>query len=246
VNFGVSRLFTALVPILFAYGGWQSCANIAGEIRNPGRNLARANVFGVIVVVILYLSLNVAYLWVLTPAEVAASPALAADVARAAAGDAGARFVTLLIVVSSLGFLAVVVLTGARLYYAMATDGLLVAAVGRLHPRYHTPVVALWLQAAVSLILMATNTYDQLLSYVVFADWLFFGLTAAGLFVVRRQRTAAGGEIARVPGHPVTTAVFVAVAVGIVVNSFFVYPIQSAVGSTILLLAAAVYFVTQR
>ena len=94
-----------------------------------------------IVVVILYLSLNVAYLWVLTPAEVAASPALAADVARAAAGDAGARFVTLLIVVSSLGFLAVVVLTGARLYYAMATDGLLVAAAARLHPRYHTPVV---------------------------------------------------------------------------------------------------------
>jgi basic amino acid/polyamine antiporter, APA family len=246
VDFGVSRLFTALVPILFAYGGWQSCANIAGEIKNPGRNLARANVFGVIVVVILYLSLNVAYLWVLTPAEVAASPALAADVARAAAGDAGARFVTLLIVVSSLGFLSVVVLTGARLYYAMATDGLLVAAAARLHPRYHTPVVALWLQATVSLILMTTNTYDQLLSYVVFADWLFFGLTAAGLFVVRRRQTAAGGEFARVPGHPVTTAVFVAVAAGIVVNSFFVYPIQSAIGSAILLSAAAVYFVTHR
>jgi APA family basic amino acid/polyamine antiporter len=246
VDFGVSRLFTALVPILFAYGGWQSCANIAGEIKNPGRNLARANVFGVIVVVILYLSLNVAYLWVLTPAEVAASPALAADVARAAAGDAGARFVTVLIVVSSLGFLAVVVLTGARLYYAMATDGLLVAAAARLHPRYHTPVVALWLQATVSLILMTTNTYDQLLSYVVFADWLFFGLTAAGLFIVRRQQTAAAGEIARVPGHPVTTAVFVAVAAGIVVNSFFAYPIQSAIGSAILLSAAGVYFVTHR
>ena len=246
VDFGVSRLFTALVPILFAYGGWQSCANIAGEIKNPGRNLARANVFGVIVVVILYLSLNVAYLWVLTPAEVAASPALAADVARAAAGDAGARFVTLLIVVSSLGFLAVVVLTGARLYYAMATDGLLVAAAARLHPRYHTPVVALWLQATVSLILMTTNTYDQLLSYVVFADWLFFGLTAAGLFIVRRQQTAAAGEIARVPGHPVTTAVFVAVAAGIVVNSFFAYPIQSAIGSAILLSATGVYFVMHR
>ena len=246
VDLGVSRLFTALVPILFAYGGWQSCANIAGEIKNPGRNLARANVLGVIVVVVLYLSLNVAYLWVLTPAEVAASPALAADAARAAAGDAGARFVTLLITVSSLGFLAVVVLTGARLYYAMATDGLLVAAVARLHPRYHTPVVALWLQAAVSLILMTTNTYDQLLSYVVFADWLFFGLTAAGLFIVRRREMAAAGEIARVPGHPVTTAIFVAVAVGIVVNSFFVYPIQSAIGSAILLSATGVYFVMHR
>lgn len=246
VDFGLSRLLTALVPILFAYGGWQSCANIAGEIKNPGRNLARANVLGVIVVVILYLALNVAYLWVLTPAEVAASPALAADAARAAAGDAGARFVTLLILVSSLGFLAVVVLTGARLYYAMAADGLLVGAAARLHPRYHTPVVALWLQAAVSLILLTTNTYDQLLSYVVFADWLFFGLTAAGLFIVRQRQADPAAEIARVPGHPVTTAMFVAVAAGIVVNSFFAYPIQSAIGSAILLSAAGFYFVTHR
>jgi len=253
VSFGLSRLLTALVPILFAYGGWQSCANIAGEIRNPARNLARANVFGVIVVVALYLSLNVAYLWVLTPAQVAASPALAADMARAAAGEAGARFVALLITVSSLGFLAVVVLTGARLYYAMATDGLMLAAAARLHPRYQTPVFALWLQAAVSLVLLTTNTYDQLLSYVVFADWLFFGLTAAALFIVRRPafaQAAAGARedaaVARVPGHPLTTAVFVAVAAGIVINSFFVYPTQSAVGSGILLAAAAVYFVTHR
>jgi basic amino acid/polyamine antiporter, APA family len=108
------------VPILFAYGGWQSCANIAAEIKNPVRNLPRANVIGVIVVVVLYLSMNVAYLWVLTPAQVAASPALAADMARVAAGSAGAQFVSLLIIVSSLGFLAVVILTGPRLYYAMA------------------------------------------------------------------------------------------------------------------------------
>ena len=109
----VHLLLTALVPILFAYGGWQSCANIAAEIKDPARNLARANVLGVIVVVVLYLSLNLAYLWVMTPAQIAASPALAADMARAVAGDAGARFVALLIVVSSLGFLAVVILTGA-------------------------------------------------------------------------------------------------------------------------------------
>ena len=94
--------------------------------------------------------------------------------------------------------------------------------------------------------LMTTNTYDQLLSYVVFADWLFFGLTAGGLFIVRRRERAAAGEIARVPGHPVTTAIFVAVAAGIVVNSFFVYPIQSAIGSAILLSATAVYFVMHR
>ena len=236
-------LLTALVPILFAYGGWHSCANIAGEIRNPARSLPRANVIGVVVVVALYLSLNLAYLWVMTPAQIAASPALAADMARAAAGEAGARFVALLIIVSSLGFLTVVIMTGPRLYYAMAADGLLFDRVGRLHPKYQTPVFALWLQAAVSLTLMTTNTYDQLLSYVVFADWLFFGLTAGALLIVRHRDPRPDGDIASVPGHPVTTLMFVAVAAGVVLNSFVAYPAQSLIGSAILLFATGIFFV---
>src|SRR4029077_2151044 len=185
------------------------------------RNLAKANVLGVIVVVVLYLSMNLAYLWVLTPAQMAASPALAADMARAVAGAAGAQFVAFLIVVSSLGFLAVVILTGPRLIYAMAADGLFFRRAAQLHPRYRTPVFALWFQAAVSLALLTTNTYDQLLSYVVFADWLFFGLTAGGLVIVRRRerhdrRDGTGGHrVAAMPGHPWTTFVFIAVAAGI-------------------------------
>jgi len=193
---------------------------------------------------VLYLSLNLAYLWVLTPQQVAASPALAADMARVVAGEIGARFVAALIVVSSLGFLAVVILTGPRLYYAMAADGLLFERAGRLHARYKTPVFALWFQAAVSLTLLTTNTYDQLLSYVVFADWLFFGLTAGALLIVRYQHPAPPGDaIAYAPGHPVTTMLFVAVAAGVVLNSFIAYPTQSLIGSAILVVAAAVYFV---
>src|SRR6185312_1075205 len=210
-----------------------SCANIAAEIKDPARNLARANVLGVLAVVVLYLSLNLAYLWVLTPAQVAASPALAADMAPAAAGEAGARFVALLIVVSSLGFLAVVILTGPRLIYAMAADGLFFRRAARLHPRYRTPVFALCFQAVVSLALLTTNTYDQLLSYVVFADWLFFGLTAGALVIVRRRAAPASSDIAPAPGHPWTTAVFISVAAGIVVNSFFAYPAQLLIGSAI-------------
>jgi APA family basic amino acid/polyamine antiporter len=248
-------ILTALVPILFAYGGWQSCANIAGEIKQPARNLPRANVIGVIAVVLLYLSLNLAYLWVLTPQQIAESPALAADMARAVAGAAGARLVALLIVVSSLGFLAVVILTGPRLYYAMALDGIFFPRAARLHPVYRTPVFALWFQAAVSLVLMTTNTYDQLLSYVVFADWLFFGLTAGALLIVRRRGPAKAGhfrdledpsEIAYAPGHPLTTVAFIAVAAGVVVNSFVVYSTQSLIGTTILLTATVVYFVAVR
>ncbi|HYM21556.1 MAG TPA: amino acid permease [Vicinamibacterales bacterium] len=241
-------LFTALIPILFAYGGWQSCANIAAEIKNPERNLPRANVLGVLVVVALYVTLNLAYLWVLTPAQIAASPALASDVAFAVAGQAGARFVTILIVISTLGFLSVVILTGPRLYYAMAADGLFFARAGRLHPRYRTPVFALWFQCVVSLALMATNTYDQLLSYVVFADWLFFGLTACALIIVRRRLGPSGSfhTVAFVPGHPWTTLTFVAVAAGVVVDSFVVYPTQSLIGSAILGAAAGGFFVARR
>lgn len=235
-------LFTALVPILFAYGGWQGCASIAGEIRNPTRNLPRANVYGVALVVLLYLVLNLAYLWVLTPSQMAASPALAADMARAVAGAAGARFVALLIVLSSLGFLSVVILTGPRLYYAMAQDGLFFARAARLHPRFRTPMFALGFQAAVSLALLMTNSYDQLLSYVIFADWLFFGLTAAALFVVRSRERALPAGVAAMPGHPFTTLLFVLVAAGIVINSFVTYPVQSLTSSAILCVAAAVHF----
>jgi APA family basic amino acid/polyamine antiporter len=238
-------LFTALVPILFAYGGWQNCASIAGEIKDPARNLARANVLGVVIVVTLYLSLNLAYLWVLTPSQIAASPALAADVARTVAGDLGARLVATLIVLSSLGFLAVIILTGARLCYAMAADGLFFKSAARLHPRYRTPIFALWFQAAISIALLGTNTYDQLLSYVVFADWLFFGLTAASLFVLRRTQVETN-MVARSPGHPVTTFVFVAVAAGIVINSFIAYTTQSLIGTIILVVATVAYFVLVR
>jgi APA family basic amino acid/polyamine antiporter len=134
----------------------------------------------------------------------------------------------------------------------MASDGLYFARAGRLHPRYQTPVFALWFQAAVSLVLLSTNTYDQLLSYVVFADWLFFGLTAASLFIARRRDHAAAASgrdgapraaTFMTPGHPWTTGAFVLVAAGVVVNTFFVYPIQSAIGAAVLLVAAAVYYV---
>jgi len=234
------------VPILFADGVGQSGANIDAEIKDPVRNLPRANVLGVIVVVVLYLSLNLAYLWQMTPAQIAASPALAADMARAAVGDAGARFVAVLIVVSSLGFISVVVLTGARLIYAMAADGLFFRRAATLHPRWATPVFALWFQAAVSVALLTTNTYDQLLSYVVFADWLFFGLTAAAVFIIRSREHKPSAEVACVPGHPWTTGAFVAVAAGVVINSFVAAPSQSAIGSTILVAAAATFYAMRR
>ena len=242
---GLAPLLTALVPILFAYGGWQNCGAVAAEIREPGRTLAWANVIGVSLVVLLYVGLNVTYLRVLTPSQMAASSVLAADVAHAAAGDLGARLVSALILVSSLGFLSVITLTGPRLYYAMARDGRFFPRAGRLHARYGTPSFSLWFQCGVCLVLLASNSYDQLLSYVVFADWLFFALTVGGLFLLRRRAPAPPG-VFLAPGHPFSTLAFVLVAFGIVANSFVAFPVQSLTGSAILLLSALIYLAVVR
>ena len=241
----LTAFFAALVPILFSYGGWQNCGSVAAEIRDPRRTLARANVAGVVLVVLVYVGLNVLYLRVLPPEKVAGSTALAADVARQLAGDAGARFVAALIVVSCLGFLAVITLTGPRLYYAMARDGVFLRRAGVLHPRYGTPSFTVRLQAVVSLVLLFSQTYDQLLSYVVFCDWLFFALTASALFALRRREPRPEGGF-RAPGHPVTTALFVLVGVGIVVNSFVAAPIQALAGCGVLLIGVAAYGLSVR
>ena len=233
-------LLTALVPIMFAYGGWQNCGTLAAEIKNPARTLAWANILGVNIVIVLYVMLNLAYLRALPPDAIAHSSALAADAARAMVGEAGGRFVSALIVISCLGYLAAMTLTGPRLYYAMARDGVFFERAAHLHPRYGTPVFALWFQATVSLVLLTTNTYDELLSFVVFADWLFFMFTAGAIFIVRR-RGETGPDVVTVPGHPFTTGAFVLVAIGMVVNSFFAYPTQSLVGSAILVFGAVVY-----
>jgi len=241
----LSLFFAALVPVLFAYGGWQNCGSLAAEIRDAGRTLVRANLLGVALVVVVYVGLNVIYLRVLSPAEVAGSQALAADVARRLIGPTGATFVGALIVVSCLGFLSVMTMTGPRLYYAMALDGVFLRRAARLHPRFQTPSFTIRLQAAAALALLLSQTYDQLLSFVVFSDWLFFALTAAGLFVLRRRDGFPPGTF-RAPGHPVTTALFVATGAGIVINSFVAAPRQALAGCGVLAAGAIAHALTVR
>lgn len=240
----LSLFFAALVPVLFAYGGWQNCGSLAAEIREAGRTLARANVAGVALVVAVYVGLNLVYLAVLSPSEIAASGALAADVAGRLAGPVGARFVAGLIVVSCLGFLAVMTLTGPRLYFAMARDGVFWRRAGELHPRFSTPAFTIRMQAGAALVLLLTQSYDQLLSYVVFADWLFFALAAAGLFVLRRRGGAPLGHF-RTPGHPWSTGLFVAVAVGVVINSFVAAPVQALAGCGVLAVGSLAYLLSR-
>jgi basic amino acid/polyamine antiporter, APA family len=242
---GVVALGTALVPILFTYGGWQQTNFIAEEIVDPERNLPRALVLGVVVVVAGYLLANLAYLRVLGPGGLAASSAPAAAVMRAVLGPAGSTIIAAGIAISTFGFLNLVILVTPRVFHAMAADGVFVPSLARLHPVYRTPTAALLLQATWAIVLTLSGTFGQLVSYVAFGDWIFFGLTAAGLFVYRaRDRLSAPGY--RVPGYPWTPLLFVVAAVFVVASSVRASPMHALIGAGLIAVGVPVYLLQGR
>jgi APA family basic amino acid/polyamine antiporter len=243
-----SAFGAALVPVLFAYGGWQTAPFVAEEIREPRRNLPRGLILGVAGVVALYLSVNLVCLRVLGHAGLAATDAPASAVMRAALGEPGARLIAAGIAVSTLGFLSQSMLTGPRVYYAMAADGLFFRAVGRVHPRTHVPVLAVALQGVLAVVVALSGRYEQILDYVVPTDWIFFGLGASSLLVLRRRDAAGSGAAPprvafQVPGHPWTTAAFVLVSALVAANGFYTYPRQSLIGLAILAAGVPAYAV---
>ena len=242
-------LAVAMVPVLFAYGGWQTSNFVAGEIREPRRNLPRALVFGVAGVIVLYLAVNYACVAVLGPRGLAATQTPASAVMARAFGPRGARWIAVGIAISALGFLSQSILTAPRVYYAMARDGLFFRSVGWIDPRRGVPSVAILLQAAMAIVIALSGRYDQILSYVVSMDFVFFGLTATCLFVFRRRGAAPGAaaaRFARVPGHPVTTLLFVAASWLVVASTIAKYPGNTAVGFGILIAGIPVYLLWRR
>ena len=185
-------LSTALVPVLFSYGGWQQTNFVAEEMRDAERTLPRALVLGVLIVVAVYLGANMAYLRALGVGGLAASSAPAADMMGMLAGDGGRRLIAAGIAASTFGFLNLVILVSPRVYQAMARDGLFFAGFAKLHPTFRTPVMAIVFQATVAVVLILTGSYGQLLDWVVFADWIFFTATALTLIVIRRRDRDAG------------------------------------------------------
>jgi APA family basic amino acid/polyamine antiporter len=240
----------ALVPVLFAYGGWQQTNFIAEEIVEPEKNLPRSLVLGVVIVVLVYLLANATYLRLLGPAGLAASSAPAADALRLRIGPTGAAVIGLGIAASTFGFLNLVIMVSPRVYQTVAADGLFFPAFARLHPVYRTPTTAIVAQGVWAVLLLATGQYGQLLDYVVFCDWIFFGLAVVSLFVLRRRDRAAGlAEPAgafRAPGWPVTPALFVAASLYVVVGSVSSNPGNAALGMGILLLGVPVYHYWRR
>jgi APA family basic amino acid/polyamine antiporter len=239
----------AMVPVLFAYGGWQTANFLAGEVKEPEKNLPRGLLLGVLGVVILYIGVNWVCLRSLGPLALAATTTPASSVMRMALGQRGAMFIAAAIAISTLGFLSQSILTAPRVYFAMAEDGLFFRAIAWLDPRTRVPVVAIVLQSAWTIVIALSGRYEQILNYVISMDFLFFGLTATTLFVFRRR--AARGEMNvsqayRMPGHPVSTALFAAICWWIVANTVYRYPQNSLIGFVLLLAGIPVYWLWSR
>jgi APA family basic amino acid/polyamine antiporter len=237
---GIVAFGAALVPILFAYGGWQNANYIAEEVENPRRNLPLSLLAGTATVVLIYLLVNIVYLRAMGLQGLADTTTPAADAARRMFGAIGDRFVTAAIAISTFGFLDLAILAPTRVYYAMAADRLFFPALAKLHPTYRTPVTAIALQTTWSCILALSGTYGQLLNYVVFADWIFFTMTVSTVFAFRGRYPLAGRPAGtfRSPAVPLLPALFVAAGAGVVLSVIWADPASAARGA--LLLAAGV------
>jgi APA family basic amino acid/polyamine antiporter len=244
----LTAMGAALVPVLFAYGGWQTANFIAAEVREPRKNLPRALLIGVAGVIALYMGANLIYVSALGPEALAATTTPASAVMRLALGEKGAALIAVGITISTLGFLSQSILTTPRVYFAMARDGLFFRRVAWVHPRTRAPVVAIALQGIVAIAVALSGRYEQILSYVVSMDWLFFGLSASCLFVFRRRGLLPGGDAAgiSVPGHPYTTALFIAVSWLLVINTCRQYPADTAVGMALLASGIPAYWLWRR
>lgn len=230
----IAAIGAAMTPVMFAYGGWQTSSFVAGEMRDPQRDLPRGLMFGVAGVILLYTSVALVCVHVLGPAGLAASKTPASDVMRTALGDTGARWIALGIAISALGFLSQGMLTTPRVYFAMAEDGLFFRRVAEVHPVTRVPLVAIILQGVAAAVIAISGTYGQILSYVVSVDFIFFGLTGAALFVFRKRFPNQQAGF-RAPGHPITTGLFVAACVMIVVATIWNNVLNSLIGYLILL-----------
>jgi basic amino acid/polyamine antiporter, APA family len=243
-GFGVVRaLGIALIPVLFAYGGWQYSNNIASEIIDPERTLPRALGIGISVVIAVYVLANVAYLRTLGPDGLAVSLAPAADTMRVVMGPVGGALMAVGIIASTIGFVNSGILSAPRMLQAMSADGLFFKFASRLHPTHRTPAWGILIQAVLSVALAVSGTYGQLLDYVVFGDWIFFGLIVATVFAYRRRDRLTGviPNVFRMPGYPVLPALFVIVAAYVVVSAIWSNPRNALLGALLIALGVPAF-----
>jgi APA family basic amino acid/polyamine antiporter len=239
---GIAGFGAAMLGALWAYDGWQNVAPLAGEIRDPQRNLPRAFVGGTLVVAALYLFVNAAYFFALTPLDIASVPAsssVATEVLKRFLGPMAVSMTAAALMVSSFGSLHASVLANSRIPFAMARDGLFFRGLVRLSPRSNVPVRAILAQAAWASVLALSGSYDSLTDSVIFASWLFYGLVTASLFVFRKTMPDAVRPY-RALGYPVIPMIFLFVTAALLINTFVAAPREALQG--VVLLAAGLPF----
>jgi APA family basic amino acid/polyamine antiporter len=230
----ISGFLTALVPAMWAYNGFNDLGDVGEEIAHPQKNIPRAIILGLLTVVGLYLLANVVYFRTLPFAKLMQSRHVASDVVQSFADSGGAVWLTIAMAISALGALHVVVLTGARIPYAMARDGVFFQFAKRVQRSFRTPSVALIFLGSLAALLALTGTYEELYSLFVFGVWIFFALTAIALFRLRKKQPNLSRPY-RAWGHPWTTVIFLAAAVALTVNLWMVRPVRSSLGLAVIL-----------
>jgi APA family basic amino acid/polyamine antiporter len=233
----------ALIPTQFAYGGWQTACFVAGEVREPRKNLPRGLLLGVIGVIVVYLTVNYVCVHVLGADALAQTKTPATAVMRLALGSKGARFIAAGIAISTIGFLSQSMLTAPRVYFAMAEDGLFFKQLASVN-RARVPAFAIALQGGLAIVIaLVASKYEQILNYVVSVDVIFFGLTAVSVFVYRKQRRGSGAGSFRIPGHPFTTLFFIAACCVITFSLLYKFPLNSGISFGIMFLGVPAYFI---
>jgi APA family basic amino acid/polyamine antiporter len=235
-------LALGMVGVLWSYGGWQHATYATAEVKNPQRTLPLAMTAAAVAVTALYLLANLAYMFLLTPGRMAASPRVAADAVGTVLGSAGGSLISLAIVISTFGVVGIYTLTAPRIYYAMAADGVFFRKVAEIHPRFRTPAFSIVFQSLWAVVLILFwGTFENLISYVVFTDWIFFALAGASVIVLRRTMPDAPRPY-RVPGYPWVPLFFVATSVSFVVMTLIAKPAQAWAGLGFLGLGVPVYY----
>ena len=232
----------ALAPVLFTYGGWQNSTYTGGEVKNPQKTLPRALFIGIFIVITVYLSTAYIYLRILPVDVISHTKTLATDAAQIMMGDYGSRFISTAIVISTLGFIDMTILTCPRVFYAMAKDGYLIKQAAYLHPKYKSPVVILFVYAAWTSFYLLGGNYDKLLSYTTFADWIFFGLTVLTVFTLRWKYPDLLRPY-KVLGYPVLPAIFVLIAFAFVGINFWNNKLDSIIGLGLILLGIPIFYI---
>jgi amino acid transporter len=232
----------ALVGVLWAYDGFGDLSFVAGEVREPNRNLPRAIIAGTAAIVTIYLLVNVAYLYVLPVETVGRSPLVAADTMAALFGGRGAAVVSSFVMISAFGALSGIMLASPRVFFAMANDGLFFRKIASVHPRFQTPHVAILLTTLLGMLLVASRTFEAVTMTFVVAVWPFYALSVAAVYRLRLRRPDLPRPY-KVIGYPVVPAIFIAAVVWFVVNAFVYEPTSTAVTFALILSGVPVYFV---